>query len=126
MRVGTVRWLTPAAVVLAAVSLALGVLGVGVEHWNVPAAFNLDLEWRVPAFWSAGLLAAAVEGRQNRPRGGSVVPRRSFALAAWRMAGGRPRRHRWALGLAVLYAFMAADELSLLAAGSSSRDGRRR
>ena len=74
---------------LALAVAVMAVLGVIAERSDGLDAFDLDGELVVPAFFSAGLLAAA-------------------AIAAWR---ARPAA-RWAVVFAVLFAFMAGDELS--------------
>lgn len=66
----------------------LAVLGVVSRQTDSLHAFDLDSEWVVPAIFSAGLLAAA-------------------SIAAWRARIVA----RWSVVFAVLFAFMAGDEL---------------
>lgn len=74
---------------LAAAIGLLAVLGVAAERSNGLDAFDLDGEFVVPALFSTCLLTAA-------------------AVAAWRARVVA----RWAVVFAVLFAFMAGDELT--------------
>ena len=80
---------TRLALSLAAAIAVMAVLGVIAERSDGLDAFDLDGELNIPAFFSAALLGAA-------------------ALAAWRAR----RTAGWTVVFALLFAFMAGDELS--------------